>query len=92
MDADPRGPDRPGPPRRRASDQHHDPPRPWWLTAAALVLALIVGCVIAFQAYWIWTLHGQVDHLQAQVCRYQTAMAGIADALAVPPPRPGRCP
>lgn len=62
------------------------------MTPAAAVLALVIGCVIAFQAFWIWQLHGQVADLKAQVCRYQAAAAGIAVALDVPPPRPGPCP
>ena len=39
------------------------------MTAATVILALAVGCVLAFEAYWVWRLHLQVTELQAQVAR-----------------------
>ena len=71
-----------------------------------MILALIVGCVLAFQSYYIWTLHGQATELQSevarlhnQVCNYQAAAMGLADELAAAglkplpvPPHPEPCP
>lgn len=63
--------------------------------------------MLAFSAYWIWTLHGQVAELQAQterlhsqVCDYQYAAMQISAELAAQgkapllpvPPRPEPCP
>jgi hypothetical protein len=65
-----------------------------------VVLALVTGCTLAFQAYYIWRLHEQVTQLQVKVCHYQQGASRLAVALAgaghpVPPgtlPEPEPCP
>lgn len=43
--------------------------------------ALLIGCVLAWQFWLIWTLHTQVGDLQRQVCQYQFSAVAIADQL-----------
>jgi hypothetical protein len=65
-----------------------------------VVLALVTGCTLAFQAYYIWHLNEQVGQLQVKVCHYQQGAHRLATALAeaghpVPPgtlPEPEPCP
>jgi hypothetical protein len=108
VDADAGGAVGPGAAHGRDPDRGADQPRAPRLTLIlAAVLALVVGCTLAFQAYYIWQLHGRVAELQtqteqlhAQVCNYQAAALAIAAELAARgkepplpvPPHPVPCP
>ena len=96
---------RPGAASDPAGDGGGDSPRTGWLTSLTVLLALVVGCTIAFQSFYIWQLHGQVTELQgqverlhAQLCRYQEAAVRLSESLSaagrepliLPPPE--QCP